>query len=839
MVLVRCTTLVTTLLVLFSIPEYATSLKFNLSGARRNEPNGGGSSIPPQPDPVEPIFENPATKLVSLFGFLAFEIPDFVLTIYNQLKGVVLYKPPVGIVVTWTLSKLVLSGRLFRLDQAGESEKALQQATSSKRDRRRHRGRSLDLDKDDTNYQSFGGVERVRRRLCWAVLSNVLEEEANETTLATSNNIKPLPVCTDETSRNVVTAAVDVLKVEYTPGGSRTLYVQSQIEPMARLEGFLSVTTKATDKKASKDLEKVIQVAAMTAEIRMLDGLLRMARDGLLRTSFRLSRTRQYWHRRVKNAQRSKYAILQYFLKDSVDGDMQRLALSQAAYNTEVVRLGKVVDALIDLPQGLDDSRLTLAVQNTAAIEQAKAADKESQRTKIYEGKKEPKKSKWTLPEVRKFSFRFNSDGRRRLSFQTYEDSLAVGGQGALQVLLGEEDADEWLENARNWSLMAREMLCDTVESSLDQSIQTSQGAAETALNKLKESWCASNYDYSESIQGEWTTIFEMIRDLHQLRRVGEGKKVRLKDANIIQWARQWDLLGIPSAALHIGLANVVHKWLLVHWPTIRVEGKEAFDLAYGIFKRKFWIPVSDVINNILNRGQGGLLQGISVKDEELSLDNMLRDLNFGDGTPGNRQAALSNALRQYESDLDTGLFRHALGGRLIRLILIQIQQLKVGLLTALESIDLLLQANKLNIQIIGTIPAILIIIYGTKFGIRSLYNLRAKDLRPIGVVHSEMTEYLNELESVMLLADRVDGEPARVSLNDRELGEFSLIMYNYLILLDYSSAVFPAWKCDAIHKSMQEFLGSCGSLKRLNIENQVKLIDQIKRKHGSLAKHL
>jgi nuclear-control-of-ATPase protein 2 len=826
----RCTPLVMALLLLFSILENASPVKFNLYGARRNEPDG--SSTPPQPDPIEPIFEKSAKKVGSFWRFSAFEIPDFVLAIYNQLKGIVLYKPPVGIVLIWTLSKLVLSGRLFRLDHAGESEKALQQATSSKLDPRRHRGRSLDLDKDDIDYQSFGGVEHVRRRLCWAVLSSVLEEEANKT--IAKSNIKPLPVCTDETSRNVVTAAVDMLQVTYTPGGSRTLYVQRQIEPMARLEGSLSVKTKA-NKKGSKDLEKVIQVAAATAEIRMLDGLLRMARDGLLRTSFRLSRTRQYWHRRVKNAQRSKYAILQYFLKGSVDGDMQRLAFAQAVYNSQVVRLGKVVAALMDLPQGLDDSRLTSAVQNTQAIQQAKASEKKIHRRKVYG---EPEKSKWTLPKVSKFSFRFNSDGRGRFTFHKYEESLIVGGQGALKVLLEEEDTDEWLEKARNWSLMARGMLCNTLESSLDQSIQTSQGT-ETALNKLKESWCVSNYDDSESIQGEWTTIFELIRDLHQLRLVGEGKKVRLKDSNIINWARQWDLLGIPSAALHIGLAHVAHKWLLVHWPTIRNEGKEAFDLAYGIFQRKFWIPVSDVVNNILNRGQGGLLQGISVKDEELSLDNMLRDLNFGDGTPGNRQAALSNALRQYEQDLDTGVFRHAFGGRLIRLILIQVQQLKVGLLTALESIDLLLQANKLNIQILGIIPAILIIIYGTKFGIRSLYNLRAKDLRPISVVHSEMTEYLNELESVMLLADRVNGEPARISLNDRELGEFSLTMYNYLILLDYSSAVFPAWKCDAIHKSMQEFLGSGGSFKRLNVEDQVKLVGGVRRKHESLSKHL
>jgi nuclear-control-of-ATPase protein 2 len=839
----RFSPLVTALLVLFSIPDDASCLKFNLSGARRNEPDGGGSSIPPQPDPIEPmLFEKTAKKSIdslgSFLGLSAFEVPEFVLVIYDQLKDIVLYKPPVGLVAIWTLSKLVLSGRLFRLDQGGESEKALQQATSNKRDRRRHRGRAFHLDKDDIKYQFFGGVERVRRRLCWAALSSVLEEEEEdkieEYETLPKLNIKPLPVCTDETSRNVVTAAVDVLKVNYTPGGSRTDYVQRQIEPMARLERSLSVKAKA-GKRASKDMEKVIQVAAMTAEIRILDGLFRMARDRLLRKSFRLSRTRQHWRRRVKNAQRSKYAMLQYFLKDSVDGDRMRLAFAQSAYNSEVVRLGKVVDVLMELPQGLDDSLLTAAVQNTAEIEQAKA-DKEAYRTKIYG---EKKKSKWSLPEVSKFSFGFNWDGRGRFTFRTYEESLIVGGQGALQVLLEEKDTDEWLEKARNWSFMAREMLCDIVESSLDQSIQSSQDATETAINKLKGSWCASNYDDPESIEGEWTTIYEMIRDLHQLRRVGEGKTVRLKDSNIIHWARQWDLLGIPSATLHIGLASVAHKWLLKHWPTIRDHGKEAFDVAYGIFKRKFWIPVRDVVNDILNRGQGGLLQGISVKDEELSLDNMLRDLNFGDGTPGNRQAALSNALRQYEDDLNTGLFRHVLGGRLVRLILIQVQQLKVGLLSALESIDLLLQANKLNFQLLGTVPAVLLIIYGTKFGIRSLYNLRAKDLRPIGVIHSEMTEYLNELESVMLLTDRVDGEPARSSLNHHQLGEFALTMYDYLVLLDYSSAVFPNWQCDAIHKSMQEFLGSRGSLKRLNVDDQLKLIDQIKRKHESLANHL
>jgi hypothetical protein len=86
--------------------------------------------------------------------------------------------------------------------------------------------------------------------------------------------------------------------------------------------------------------------------------------------------------------------------------------------------------------QGLDqDSRLTSAIQNTAEIEQAKAADKEARRRKMIHGEK--KKSKWSLPEVSKFSFRFKLDGKGRFTFYTYEYSFTVGGQGPLQSAVG------------------------------------------------------------------------------------------------------------------------------------------------------------------------------------------------------------------------------------------------------------------------------------------------------------------------------------------------------------------------------------------------------------------
>jgi nuclear-control-of-ATPase protein 2 len=95
------------------------------------------------------------------------------------------------------------------------------------------------------------------------------------------------------------------------------------------------------------------------------------------------------------------------------------------------------------------------------------------------------------------------------------------------------------------------------------------------------------------------------------------------------------------------------------------------------------------------------LLEAFDVKNEEMSLDNMLRDLGFGDGTEAARKEGLIQAARQYESDLKNGLFRNAMRGRLIRLLLVQIQQLKAGLLSALASIDILVAANRLNIQLL------------------------------------------------------------------------------------------------------------------------------------------
>lgn len=100
------------------------------------------------------------------------------------------------------------------------------------------------------------------------------------------------------------------------------------------------------------------------------------------------------------------------------------------------------------------------------------------------------------------------------------------------------------------------------------------------------------------------------------------------------------------------------------------------------------------------------MMAALGLDAEETSLDHMLRDLGFGDGTPATRQSALQKATDQYERDISSGLLTNLMRGRLVQLLLVQVQQLKVGLLSALDTIDVLLQGNRINLQVLAAIPA-------------------------------------------------------------------------------------------------------------------------------------
>jgi hypothetical protein len=208
--------------------------------------------------------------------------------------------------------------------------------------------------------------------------------------------------------------------------GSCTDYVQSQIEPMWRVRKDPSVLKPRPAKRSAwiMDLETghSRSTGHDSVEIRtIVDGLLCMARDGLLRTSLT-------W----KIISNDPNTPLDSTVSMEIRCDWPFFRSSVQQWSSAFGEGWCWLPHGTSYSQGLDqDSRLTSAIQNTAEIEQAKA-NREARRRKMIHGEK--KKLRWSLPpEVSKLSFRFNSDGKGRFTFYTYEYSFTVGGQGPLQ----------------------------------------------------------------------------------------------------------------------------------------------------------------------------------------------------------------------------------------------------------------------------------------------------------------------------------------------------------------------------------------------------------------------
>jgi hypothetical protein len=112
-----------------------------------------------------------------------------------------------------------------------------------------------------------------------------------------------------------------------------------------------------------------------------------------------------------------------------------------------------------------------------------------------------------------------------------------------------------------------------------------------------------------------------------------------------------------------IGLARLSHEVLEPKWPVIQTSLLQGYEIASTIFKKRVWSPFRDIVVNLISRKNTLLLEFFDVTNEVTSLDNMLRDLGFGDGTEATRQEALILASRRYELDLKHGLTGSAVPG--------------------------------------------------------------------------------------------------------------------------------------------------------------------------------
>ena len=849
--------------------------------------------------------------------FLTDTLPTALVSIWTNLKALVLYKPPVGIVSIYLTYRLF--ARSQRKRQLGLSDVQIKEEKSTTSgyywtSRRSRRKKPLDLDLIDRDYDTYGAVENVRGELASKALEgynlsspmsssssggdapprggaqqqsqqqsravrmgSMVRRNLSNAAVGASQRIKrrllPPPLETSDsdgassgggagsnfgtntnksederkataaqispTASEAAVAAMAALAVSCPPRGSRELYVLESAEAVADLSKALSacqVVNKISPAPKPQDEEvmNLVEMSKLLVEVRTLDAILRVARDRLISSSNRLRRARANWDWNLRvyaggpirrTLSRTFRTVLKWLGRGSLEDDRRFLAMAEAAYKKEISRLGAVQELLLSRPVEMKSNALLGALVEGGGISKG-----------------------------------------------TYGGGV-VNSEGAKEMLLQEKvEAGAWSTEARLWSYNARALIRDitaeTFVTVASDKKATSHLSVEEALSAV-EDWSNGRRDADAE---SWHAVLVLVEGLAQPRRVGEHR-ARIRAVDVLKGFKKLDLGGVPSSMFLLWLAHVVHDNVAPHWKAIAEFSQKAMLAVWGVIDMRFWRPIRDITLDLLNR-RPHLLDPYALTIEEASLDHMLRDLGVGDGTPEGRAAAVAAAARMYEDELKAGALKGLVRGRVVRLMLIQIQQLKAGLLKAMGSIDDLVDKNRLNVQLLASIPAFILVTYGSKLLFSFIVGLRMKKVSvvPIKNLQGEMTDCLRRIERCLLLSGREGDVPGTTDEDDLssddngvgktrkemvedleildmasskskisqlstdELGEFVLLCHSYLLLLDYATPPISFRTFDSVHRNMQELLLPHG---QLSIGRQLKLLALIKTKNADLLKNV
>ncbi|EIW81016.1 nuclear control of ATP synthase 2 [Coniophora puteana RWD-64-598 SS2] len=175
-----------------------------------------------------------------------------------------------------------------------------------------------------------------------------------------------------------------------------------------------------------------------------------------------------------------------------------------------------------------------------------------------------------------------------------------------------------------------------------------------------------------------------------------------------------------PRLVLVPPLALMAARYAWASRGSLREFAGDAAETAGNFYRDWLVEPVRGVLHTIRAGSEGGIIvtkeavdadlaslerMSLSLAQEKLKytseqLDELSRQIRTGD---------LTTVLRLYEEDIKTPL-RSAVGGSLIRSVLVQVQKAKVDIDQALKGIDKLLKSQELTFAFVGVAPAFAIV---------------------------------------------------------------------------------------------------------------------------------
>jgi nuclear control of ATPase protein 2 len=195
----------------------------------------------------------------------------------------------------------------------------------------------------------------------------------------------------------------------------------------------------------------------------------------------------------------------------------------------------------------------------------------------------------------------------------------------------------------------------------------------------------------------------------------------------------------------------------------------------------------------------------------------------------------------QYDKEIRSAV-KNVFSGKIVRMLLIQLQFTKKELLVAMEAIDDLFNANKVNLQIFAVIPA-LFTTYLLYRGVTYVVGVAAsRRIYSTAGVHSALRKLLRDIERLLILYPRPVGPGAVPALSSQDgrawdtcldepgLGNLVLLVAEFQNVVRTNAPKLDASVRKTIEEDLTDLLTGVQT-----VEQQLASLNRVRRAYGFL----
>jgi len=181
------------------------------------------------------------------------------------------------------------------------------------------------------------------------------------------------------------------------------------------------------------------------------------------------------------------------------------------------------------------------------------------------------------------------------------------------------------------------------------------------------------------------------------------------------------------------------------------------------IWRKHVVRPAKAIVMDLFFQTRPKLVNPGAIADARDSLQQMMRDFCDKFYRKMN-QTELEERIEAIDMTLISGEYTKQVKNPIPNLpkipqaVLVQVQFLKLVLLATLEAIDDLYGANQINLQLLASIPAILVSFFILRLGLRLIWATSTRRIATEESIHSKMRYHLRQIERTYLLQSSPNG---------------------------------------------------------------------------------